>query len=117
MRTSIILLAISLSALCTGCKKNPAKTEVTTQTCDGIDSRFASKVFPIIQNSCATSVGCHGNGSGNGPGALTNYAQISNAATAIKNAVVSGAMPQGSSLGAQEKNTIICWVNSGTPDN
>jgi len=117
MRTSIILLTTALWAFCTGCKKNPAMAEVITQSCDGIDSRFATKVFPIIQNSCATSVGCHGNGSGNGPGALINFLQISNASTAIKNAVISGVMPRGSALSAQEKSAIVCWVNSGAPDN
>jgi len=117
MRRSIILLSITVFALGAGCKKNSEKTEVVAQTCNGVDSRFALKVFPIIQNSCAASVGCHGNSSGNGPGALINFLQISNAATAIKSAVVTGRMPKGSSLSVQEKDIIVCWINSGAPNN
>jgi hypothetical protein len=117
MRRDIILLIIALVALCIGCKKNIADPGVTPQTCDGIDSRFSAKVFPIIQASCASSAGCHGNGSTNGPGPLTSFALIRNASAAIKTAVVSGQMPLGGSLTTQEKNAIICWVNSGTPDN
>ena len=77
---------------------------------------FAADVNLIIQASCNIS-GCHAAGSGNGPGALTNYAQISAAGSSIKTAVLSGRMPQGSSLSTAQKNSIICWVNSGTPNN
>jgi len=117
MRRDIILLIIALTALIIGCKKNTGETGVIPQTCDGVDSRFSAKVFPIIQGSCATSVGCHGNGSINGPGALTSFIQIRNASAAIKTAVVSGLMPLGGSLSTGDKNAIICWVNSGDPDN
>ena len=77
---------------------------------------FAADVNLIIQASCNIS-GCHAAGSFNGPGALTNYTQISNAGSSIKTAVLSGRMPQGSSLSTAQKNSIICWVNSGTPNN
>jgi hypothetical protein len=78
---------------------------------------FAADVAPIIASSCATNASCHAAGSVNGPGALTTFSQISSAASAIKSSVQSGRMPQGSSLSTSQKNSIICWVDSGAPNN
>jgi hypothetical protein len=78
---------------------------------------FAADIAPIIAANCATSTSCHASGSANGPGALTNYSQISGAASMIKTAVSTGRMPQGSSLSSAQKNSIICWVDSGAPNN
>ncbi len=99
------------------CKKRPIENPVVQPDCNGIDNRFASKVLPIIQASCATNTTCHGAGSNNGPGALLNYIQIHAASEAIKNAVSTGLMPKNSTLATLEKNTIICWVSSGAPEN
>lgn len=84
--------------------------------CDGVNISFAAKVNPLIQSVCAVS-GCHNAGSTNGPGPLTNYNQIKNAAVHIKSAVVSGFMPQGSTLTTTQIKTISCWVDAGSPDN
>ena len=77
---------------------------------------FATDVNPIIQASCAIT-NCHASGSTNGPGPLTNYTQISNAAHLIRPAVSSGFMPQNSSLTDAQKSAIICWIDSGAHDN
>lgn len=84
--------------------------------CTGINAAFAANVSPIIQNNCAVS-GCHNSGSTNGPGALTSYSQIKNAATAIKAAVLAGTMPKSGSLSAGDKKIISCWVDAGAPNN
>ena len=68
-------------------------------------------------SSCAFSSGCHGSGSTNGPGVLTSYTSVFNARTAIRSAVASGSMPQGSSLATNQKNSILCWIDSGAPNN
>jgi len=112
-----VMLLLSVVFLYIACKKNVANTPVNQLDCSSIDSRFAVKIFPIIQGSCATNSGCHGNGSINGPGALTSFIQISNAAMTIKDAVASGRMPKGGSLSTQDKNAIACWINSGSPNN
>lgn len=77
---------------------------------------FAADVNPIIQSRCNLS-GCHETGSSNGPGALTNYTQVFNARALIRSAVSSGLMPQGSMLSTDQKNSIICWIDSGAPNN
>src|SRR6187551_1741880 len=100
MKKIMMFLSMVMAIAYAGCKK-PYTSEVSQPpqaVCDNIDSRFTAKVFPIIQNSCATNIGCHATGSANGPGALTTYTQISNASAAIRNAVISGFMPRGSIL-------------------
>lgn len=89
----------------------------TTVNCATVTNKaFAADVNPIIQSVCAVS-GCHAAGSSNGPGGLTNYSQVFNARSAIRSAVSAGRMPQGSTLSASQKNSIICWIDSGAPDN
>jgi hypothetical protein len=78
---------------------------------------FNADILPIITSTCAVNTGCHATGSTNGPGALTNYTQVAANAAAIKSAVQSGRMPQGSTLATSQKNSIICWVDSGAPNN
>lgn len=77
---------------------------------------FAADVNPIVQSVCAVS-GCHAAGSSNGPGALTNYNEVFANRTAIRTAVSTGRMPQGSTLSASQKNSITCWIDSGAPNN
>ena len=77
---------------------------------------FAADVNPIVQSVCAMA-GCHNAGSFNGPGALTNYSQVFNARSSIRPAISSGLMPQGSTLSASQKNSILCWIDMGAPDN
>lgn len=84
--------------------------------CAGVPSAFAANVNPIIQSTCAIAT-CHDAGSVNGPGPLLTYAQISAARVAIKTAVGNGTMPKTGSLTAAQKNSIICWVDAGGPNN
>ena len=89
----------------------------TTVNCTGVASAFAANVNPIIQSTCATDATCHGAGSVNGPGPLLTYTQISGASVTIKTAVASGTMPKTGTLTTAQKNSIICWINSGSPNN
>jgi hypothetical protein len=85
--------------------------------CSAVTNKaFAADVSPIIQSTCNVAA-CHASGSVNGPGPLTNYTQVFNARTQIRAAILSGAMPQGSTLSQSQKNSIICWIDSGAPNN
>ena len=88
-----------------------------TLNCTGVASAFAANVNPIIQSTCATDATCHGSGSPNGPGPLQTYTQIFNARVNIRAAVASGTMPKVGSLTTAQKNTILCWIDSGAPNN
>jgi hypothetical protein len=113
----IILVAVSsLFLIFLSCKKDSSGGS-TIVDCSAVTNKaFAADINPIIQASCNIS-GCHAAGSFNGPGPLTNHAQVSAAASTIRLAVSSGRMPQGSSLSAPQKNSILCWIDSGAPNN
>jgi hypothetical protein len=121
-KLSILLLFTIVVAAVSCSKKDAAPAGNSTNptapvNCDGANAKFAADVHPIIQSNCATSGGCHGAGSNNGPGALESFIQIKNAAASIKSAVVSKRMPRGGSLNAAEIKSISCWVDGGSPDN
>ncbi len=119
MKKSLGFLAfITFSNLCViSCSKDNGGGGGTTVNCSSVPNKaFAADVNPIIQSVCA-GAGCHANGSSNGPGALTNYTQVFNARTQIRSAVSSGLMPQGSTLSTAQKNAILCWIDSGAPNN
>ena len=78
---------------------------------------YATDVSPIIQSNCATNSGCHASGSSQGPGALATYSQVYAAKTSIRTAVANGSMPQNSSLSNDQKNAILCWIDSGAANN
>jgi hypothetical protein len=78
---------------------------------------FSGDANPLIQSTCATNSGCHGSGSANGPGPLLTYNQVFNARVDIRSAVASGVMPQNTTLSHAQKDAIVCWIDSGAPNN
>jgi hypothetical protein len=120
---TIIILAIVITGFAIGCSKKSGETVNDPQqsppasNCDGINAKFAADVLPIFQTKCATSSGCHGNGSVNGPGPLLNFTEIRDAANSIKSAVNSGSMPRNSSLTSTQLKQINCWVDNGVLNN
>lgn len=86
-------------------------------SCNGVTSAFAANVKPITDSNCATSSGCHASGSSHGPGALVTHAQIAAAKNSISNSIKSGSMPKNGSLTTNEKNLILCWIQSGAANN
>lgn len=88
----------------------------STLDCTSVPKSFVTDVNPIVQSFC-NMASCHNSGSTNGPGPLTNYTQVFNARTQIRSAVSSGNMPQNATLSLAQKNSIICWIDSGAADN
>lgn len=121
MKKTIVLIAIATS-LVIACSKSKDATSNNqtgnTLDCSGVTAKtYATDVSPIIQSKCATDGNCHGSGSSNGPGALTTYSAIFNARVSIRSAVASGAMPLTGSLTTAQKNSILCWIDSGAANN
>jgi len=110
-----VLIVLTVFGVLFACSKS---ADVTSPVdCSGTVKSFSADVNPIIQSSCATSSGCHAAGSNNGPGELLTYIEIFNARSAIRSAVLSGAMPQNGSLTTAEKNAIICWIDNSASNN
>jgi hypothetical protein len=88
----------------------------TALNCTPVPKSFAADVKPTFENICSNA-GCHNPGSINGPGELSSYTQIFNARSLIRAAVASGIMPKNTTLTVSQKNSILCWIDSGAPNN
>ena len=111
------LLIVPLFGFISCSKSNSGGSVNTSVDCSLVANKaYITDVDPIIQSTCNAG-GCHASGSTNGPGPITNYTQVFNARTVIRSAIASGAMPQNATLTAAQKNSIICWIDSGSPDN
>ena len=117
MKKGIIFIFIIFIAFAS-CSKSSSNTGGgTTTNCANVPKSFSTDVNPVIQSSCTLNSGCHGSNSVHGPGELLSYAQIFNARVNIKTAVSSGTMPKTGSLTTAQKNSILCWVDSGAANN
>jgi hypothetical protein len=114
-----IILFLSCTFLLITCSKNNGggSGTPTPAFCDGITSKYAADVYPILTNSCLLGSNCHAAGSTNTGGELTDYNKVYNKLAAIRDAVISGIMPQTGILSVNEKKKIICWIDSGAPNN
>lgn len=116
------LLLIPVILLIAGCTKeggDPGSGTVITGNldCNTVSNKlFAADVNPIIQSTCNRS-GCHAAGSTNALGALTTYTEIYNARVKIRSVMSLGTMPPGGALSYAQRSYIICWIDSGAPNN
>lgn len=117
MSKKIFSYLILATGLLVSCSKSNDGGGNNTIDCSGGQKTFSGDVSPIIQSSCAINTGCHATGSPNGPGALETYQQVFNNRSAIRNAVMLGTMPKTGVLTSSQKNAIICWIDSGAPNN
>jgi len=120
MKKAIVLIitAASIIMACSKSKDTSNNEGGNTLDCSTVGAKtFATDVSPIIQSKCATDGNCHGSGSINGPGALLTYSAIFNARANIRAAVASGEMPLTGSLTTAQKNSILCWIDNGAPNN
>jgi hypothetical protein len=111
------LLAGAVFAVLFSCSKSGEDATTSSIDCTGVLKSFSSDVNPIIQSTCTTNSGCHGSDSRNGPGELLMYSQVFGARSTIRSAVLSGLMPQNGSLTSSQKQAIVCWIDSGAPNN
>lgn len=119
MKTKFYFLLIICVVLCiVSCSKNSGGNPApTVDPCAGLSFKFSTDVQPIINTTCANSANCHGVGSVNSGGPLSDYNSIFNKRSNIKFQVENGLMPKTGSITADQKNKIICWINSGAPNN
>lgn len=115
MITGVIMLPVILLVACSK-DEDTRNDPAPTLNCSTVPKTWSADVSVIIQASC-NQTGCHAAGSNNGPGPLTNYSEVFAARVNIRDAVQSGRMPKNSTLTADKRNSIICWIDSGAPNN
>ena len=103
MKKHFVLL-LFCAAVTMSCQKNATTTY--TPDCSGPEKSFSTDVFPVFQSSCFA---CHSN--------FSNYSQISADRSNIRSMIADGLMPQQGSLSNTQKNNILCWIDSGAPNN
>ena len=96
------IVIISLNS----CKKKNQESTSYTPSCNSSIPSFSTTVSPIFQSYC---VSCHSN--------YSSYSQISSSASSIRSVIVDGSMPKGTSLSESQKNSIVCWIDAGKPNN
>ncbi len=122
IRSTLTVAAIVLLSNCSGDKDealNPGgpQNPGNNAPCTNVAAAYAANVAPIIQTKCAIGSECHGAGSTNGVGPLLTYDHAKSAAASIKAAVVAKTMPKTGSLTEAQISAILCWVDSGAPNN
>jgi hypothetical protein len=121
--TSITALFIFSVVIFTACSKKDSTPASggggggITFSCAGISPKFAADVQPIITSLCATNSGCHATGSVTSGGPFTNYTEINAKKSNIKAQILAGTMPKSGTISQTQINAIICWIDSGAPNN
>ncbi|HMK26016.1 MAG TPA: hypothetical protein VK483_08310 [Chitinophagaceae bacterium] len=118
MRKAFTIASICIAFIYTSisCSKG-GSGGVSSVDCNTVANKaFAADVNPIIQSTCAIT-GCHEAGSVNGVGQLTTYNDIFNHRNEIQSAISAGRMPKTGSLSTSQKNSILCWIQGGAPNN
>jgi hypothetical protein len=101
-----VLFAVLISmGLFSGCSKDNT-TIAYTPSCSGTAKSYKTDVAPIISSSCGA---CHQN--------FSTYSQLYSSRTSVRSMIVSGQMPQGSSLSTAQKDAIVCWIDNGAANN
>ncbi len=119
---SCVYKLIALSTITASCSKStvsnpPGGGGGISFSCTGISPKFGADVQPIFNTVCSISNTCHGAGSMNLGGPFTNYSQIFAKTANIRAAILSGIMPQSGSVTQAQINNLICWIDSGAPNN
>lgn len=81
--------------------------------CGQTEISFDLTIFPLIQQNCAIN-DCHG---GNQFPDFREFSVVQENAQRIKQQVVNRTMPPDQSLTQAQIDSIVCWVDNGTPQN
>jgi hypothetical protein len=117
--TSLFIFLVVLFTACSKSDSTPGGGGGggITFSCAGISPKFAADVQPIVTSLCATSSNCHASGSNNSGGVFSNYAEVNAKKSTIRSQILSGAMPKNGTISQAQINAVICWIDSGAPNN
>ncbi|MFM2135487.1 MAG: hypothetical protein RL021_887 [Bacteroidota bacterium] len=82
------------------------KQEDYSPDCSGAPKTFSADAKPALQSNC---VSCHSQ--------YANYNTVKNEAASIRSAIANGSMPKGKKMSDSDKNKVMCWIDSGAPNN
>lgn len=88
-----------------------SKSTSYTADCSGPAKSYKNDVVPVIKSAC---LNCHSNGVN---GDLSDYNTVVLLSSYMRNDIINSSMPLSGSITNAQKNAIICWINSGCPNN
>ena len=116
--TAFIIACITLFSACTKSSTTAGGTNGNiTFSCSGITPGFTNDIQPILNTVCSINSNCHGGGSTNSGGPLTNYAEVNARKSNIRAQILAGTMPQSGTITQAQINAFICWIDSGANNN
>ena len=115
--TTLIILCIIIFTACSKSSTTKDGGAGITFSCTGISPTFSGDVQPILNTVCSINSNCHASGTINFGGPLTNFAEVNAQKADIRAQILSGAMPQNTSISQSQINAFICWIDSGAPNN
>jgi hypothetical protein len=98
-----LIVILICGAMFASCKKDKSSY---IPDCSGTAKSYSTDVAPLFAGECN---GCHSN--------YSSYSGVSSDKSKIRSSIVSGSMPQNSSLADAEKNNIVCWIDAGAANN
>jgi uncharacterized membrane protein len=99
-----LIVIVMCAAALTACKKTSNSSY--TPDCSGAAKSYASNVAPLMSSKC---VSCHSS--------YNSYSGVNSDKAGIRSSIVSGSMPKSNSMTDAEKNSVVCWIDSGAPNN
>jgi hypothetical protein len=104
-KIAVIGMLAAAIVFVTGCQKD-SLTGSYTPNCNGTAKSYANDVAPLVRSYCSE---CHSE--------YSTYARLSASASRVRSVIVSGSMPQGTSLSTAQKDAIVCWIDNGVLNN
>jgi hypothetical protein len=99
------MLLVIITVLAGACSKS-STTPIYTADCSGAAKSYSQDALPVINSAC---VSCHSE--------YSTYNGIAADKDAIRMTIINGSMPTKTTLTATQKNNVVCWIDSGAPNN
>jgi hypothetical protein len=99
-----LIVIVMCAAAFAACKKT-SNTSYTPD-CSGAAKSYSLNVAPLMSSKC---VSCHSS--------YNSFTSVNNDKSGIRSSIVSGSMPKNGSMTVAEKNSVVCWIDSGAPNN
>lgn len=105
-----IILAASVLAIAVACTKE----STVSVTCGSSVPSYSSEVS-VVMRQCCTS--CHGAGNARGGVALHSYGMLKQNSGGVRKIFTSSMAHEGVSISTAQRNTVVCWIDNGMPNN
>lgn len=105
-----IIVVASVAAGAVACTKEGT----VAVTCGSTVPSYSSEVSAVMRQCCTS---CHGSGNARGGVALHSYGTLKQNSSGVRKIFTSSLSHEGVSLTTEQRNTVVCWIDNGMPNN